>query len=199
MKTKTRLDELLERLQQTEKELEVEVDRILSQKREQFHYQFRRGKVIFDKNIRRWQRKYRTGLFRYIKEAPLLFILTSPVIYGMIIPLFFLDLSLTLYQQICFRVYRIPLVPRRDYLIIDRHQLDYLNVIEKLNCVYCGYGNGLIEYGREITARTEQYWCPIKHAKRTLDPHHRTRFFVDYGDAKSYQQKLKKLRQQWGE
>ena len=197
MPNKNRLEELLDRLHQTEQELQQEVDHLLEQKREQFHYQMRRGKVVFEKNVRRWQRQHRTGLWKYLRQAPLLYILTAPLIYGMVLPLFLLDISLTIYQQICFRVYRIPRVRRADYLVIDRHHLAYLNIIEKINCVYCGYGNGLIEYGREITARTEQYWCPIKHAERTLDPHHRTLAFADYGDAQSYKEIRDRLRRQW--
>jgi hypothetical protein len=197
MPNTSRLEELLDRLHQTERELQQEADRLLEQKRQQFHYQLRRGKVVFEKNVRRWHRQHRTGLWKYLLQTPLLFIVTSPLIYGMVIPLFLLDMSLTIYQQICFRVYRIPRVRRAEYLIVDRHHLAYLNIIEKINCVYCGYGNGVIEYGREITARTEQYWCPIKHAKRTLDPHHRTLFFADYGDAQSYKKLRNRLRKQW--
>ncbi len=195
----SKLEELFNRLHQTEQELQTELDKLLEQKRQQFHYQIRRGKVVFEKNVRRWQRQHRTGIWNYLRQAPLLYILTSPLIYGMVIPLFLLDISLTLYQHVCFRVYRIPLVRRSDYLIIDRHHLAYLNAIEKLNCVYCGYGNGLIEYAREITARTEQFWCPIKHASRTLDPHLRSLKFADYGDAESYRELRQKLRSDWSD
>ena len=52
--------------------------------------------------------------------------------------------------------------PRSDFIAIDRHQLAYLNVIEKVNCAYCGYANGVAAYFREVAARTEEYWCPIK-------------------------------------
>lgn len=34
--------------------------------------------------------------------------------------------------------------------------------MEKVNCVYCSYFNGLMSYLREIAGRTEQYWCPIR-------------------------------------
>ena len=108
-----------------------------------------------------------------------------------------MDVSFTLFQHVCFRLYGIPRVRRSDDLIIDRHHSAYLNWIEKLNCVYCGYGNQLIEYVREIAARTEQYWCPIKHARRTLDPHRRTLQFFEYGDAQAYRQKLHTLRDEW--
>ncbi len=115
----------------------------------------------------------------------------------MIFPLVFLDVTITLYQQVCFRIYGIPRVVRTEYLVFDRGQLSYLNTIEKFNCIYCTYGNGLIEYVREVIARTEQYWCPIKHAKRTLKQHLRAEKFFDYGDAKKYRMELEVLRKDW--
>ena len=78
--------------------------------------------------------------------------------------------------------------------MIDRHRLDYLNGIEKLNCVYCGYFNGLIAYIQEIAARTEQYWCPIKHANRIYTIHSRYHKFLEYGEYEDYQKKLAALR-----
>lgn len=108
-----------------------------------------------------------------------------------------IDLSITVYQHICFRIYGVPRVKRGDYLYIDRYYLPYLNIIEKINCVYCGYGNGLIEYAREVVARTEQFWCPIKHARRTLDPHRRSNKFFDYGDAEAWRKDLGKIRKDW--
>ena len=81
-------------------------------------------------------------------------------------------------------------------MVIDRHHLAYLNAIEKLNCVYCGYANGVFAYVREIAGRTEQYWCPIRHAKRVRSPHAHYRTFVDYGDAEGYQCRLPVLRNQ---
>jgi hypothetical protein len=84
-------------------------------------------------------------------------------------------------------------VPRATYIVIDRH-LAYLNGIEKLNCVYCGYANGVFAYVREIAGRTEQYWCPIRHAKRVRTPHGHYHRFVDSGDAEGYHRQLPALR-----
>ncbi len=106
---------------------------------------------------------------------------------------------MSFYQHTCFRLYGIPRVRRRDYVVIDRHQLAYLNVIEKLNCVYCGYANGVMAYVREIAARTEQYWCPIKHASHMLAPHNRVGRFADYGDAEAYRETLARLRREFRE
>jgi N-glycosylase/DNA lyase len=69
-----------------------------------------------------------------------------------------------------------------------------LNAIEKLNCVYCGYANGVLAYAREIAGRTEQYWCPLRHALRVRGPHAQYRDFVEYGDAAGYRARLEELR-----
>ena len=104
----------------------------------------------------------------------------------MIVPIVIFDLSLTIFQSICFRLYDIDRVNRSDFIVVDRHQLAYLNFMEKLNCVYCGYGVGVINYAREITSRTEQYWCPIRHARKMSDVHPRYDAFLAYGDATAY-------------
>jgi hypothetical protein len=101
---------------------------------------------------------------------------------------------ITAYQWLCFPVYGIPRVRRTRYFVIDRHKLAYLNAIEKANCVYCGYANGLLAYVREVAARTEQYWCPIKHARQIPAPHHRYQRFFDYGDAAGYRHGLPRMR-----
>ena len=188
------LEDLQARLSATRQEIESEFETELAEQRERFRYTLQRGKVRFERDIRELQRRYRVGLVKYIVGAPLGFILSAPLIYGLIVPLVFLDAAVTLYQHVCFRIYGIPLVRRRDHIIVDRQHLAYLNGIEKLNCIYCGYANGLIAYVREIAGRTEQYWCPIKHARRSADPHDHVEAFVDYGDAESYRAKLKQIR-----
>jgi len=196
--THTALDDVLRQLRATQRELDHEIDRLLTEGREQFRYNVERGRVVFERGMRSLHRQQRKGLLRYLRETPIAFILSAPLIYGMFIPLVLLDLSLTIFQHVCFRIYGIPRVRRGDYLIIDRYHLGYLNAIERVNCVYCGYSNQLIEYAREVGGRTEQFWCPIKHARRTLDPHRRTGRFVDYGDAAGYGARLEPLRQDWG-
>jgi hypothetical protein len=96
-------------------------------------------------------------------------------------------------------VYKIPDVRRSDYIVIDRQSLRYLNPIEKINCVYCGYFTGLISYVQEIAARTEQYWCPIKHARKLGSIHSRYYKFVDYGDHLDYQKRLAELREDFSD
>jgi len=192
--SESHIDSLLERLHKLEKEVEAEVDHALDDKREQFRYSLQQGRIRFDTEVAKLQRRYRTDLLRYVFGAKLGHLLTAPLIYSLLLPFALLDLMVTIYQWGCFPVYRIPKVRRCDYIAIDRQHLAYLNALEKLNCVYCGYGNGVIAYVREVAARTEQYWCPIKHARRTLDPHRHSEGFVDYGDATVYQERLQALR-----
>ena len=138
--------------------------------------------------------KLRTASAYWIVENRPLLILTWPFVYGMIIPMVFFDVSLTVYQNVCFRFYGIPRVQRGQYIVTDRRRLKYLNFIGKLNCEYCSYANGLVSYSREIFARTEQHWCPIKHARRIKDPHGRYADFLPYGDAEAYNQRLNEIR-----
>ncbi len=192
----SKIDQLLENLHQLQVQLESEVQTLLEQKREQFQYTLRRGKVSFAREAQKLHRKKRVNLFVYLYQARLAHLLTAPIIYSVIFPILLLDLAISIYQSVCFRVYAIPLVKRSDYIVIDRHKLAYLNAIEKLNCVYCGYGNGVIAYAREVTARTEQYWCPIKHARLSRSAHERVTGFVDYGDADAYHRQLNDIRRQ---
>ena len=120
-----------------------------------------------------------------------LVVVTAPVIYSLIFPLLLLDLFVTVYQAICFPAYGIAKVRRGDYFAFDRYHLEYLNALEKLNCGYCSYANGLIAYVREIAGRTEKYWCPIKHARRMIGAHPHYARFLDYGDATAFREPLK--------
>jgi hypothetical protein len=147
-----------------------------------------------ERDIRRAQKQFRQSIPAYLAESRPLNVLAAPFIYSMIIPIALLDAWVSLYQWLCFPLLAIRKVHRRDYIVIDRHKLSYLNGIEKLNCVYCGYANGVFAYVREITGRTETYWCPIKHGKRTRDSHPLYERFAPYGDATGYKRRLPALR-----
>ncbi len=138
----------------------------------------------------------RTPLWEYIKNAKPGYVLTAPVIYAMIIPALIMDLFVTVYQAVCFPVYKIDKVKRGDYIVFDRHRLKYLNALQKLNCVYCAYFNGLIAYVREIASKTEQFWCPIRHARRVRNAHRRYWRFLRYGDGKDLKERWLKLRKE---
>ncbi len=186
---KPHIDELLARIEALQAELEEEYRKTRED--------WAQKKAELAEELLRQQRRYKTGLFRFLIRSRLLVILSAPVIYAGWIPFILLDLFVTVYQAICFPIYRIPKVRRSDYLVFDREDLPYLNLIEKFNCFYCAYGNGIAAYFREVAARTEQYWCPIKHARRIKAAHERYPRFFDHGDAEAFQQGLNRLRRQY--
>ncbi len=176
------------------KKLEQELSQEFQKKEAEFSYRIRGKKVLFDQEIKRQHKLIATRISQYLKDSEFLNILTIPFIWGCLFPALLMDGVVSLYQAVCFPIYKIPKVKRGNYIVIDRHALSYLNGIEKLNCVYCGYFNGLIAYIREIAGRTEQYWCPIKHARRTSDFHSRYGKFLEYGDAEGYRREINKVR-----
>ncbi|WP_375692032.1 hypothetical protein [Pseudooceanicola sp. LIPI14-2-Ac024] len=177
-----RIAAIRDRIHALEDELEGEYHR----QRLLFHYHVESGRVRFDRAVLQRHRDMRQRLLAFITGAPLRHILTAPVIYSLIVPFALLDLWVSLYQAVCFPAYGIPMVKRSEFIRIDRHKLGYLNSIQKLNCVYCGYVNGLIAYVAEVAGRTEAYWCPIKHAMRVRGRHRHYAGFMDYGDADGY-------------
>lgn len=187
-------DKVLAELVARIRAIEAEIEHHIAQKRAQFHYSVERNRVRFERDFLDRQRTLRRGLWQQIRQSPLSFILASPVIYSLIVPVALLDLMLVLYQAICFPIYGMRRVPRSDFVVVDRQHLAYLNLLEKLNCIYCSYANGVIALAREIAARTEEYWCPIKHSRPVATPHSRYVHFVDYGDAEGYRQRQDELR-----
>ena len=170
--------------------LEDELRTALREQETHLFYQIKGKRVEFEDTIRQTHRKLKRRIFHWIVADRPQNLLTGPIIYSLAIPLLVLDGAVTLYQAICFPIYKIPKVRRRDYLVFDRHHLAYLNIIEKINCAYCSYANGAIAFVREVAARTEVYWCPIKHARRVLGPHPHYQGFADFGDADAFRGKL---------
>ncbi|MBI5790727.1 MAG: hypothetical protein HZA63_04555 [Rhodocyclales bacterium] len=185
------IDELLARIRSLQDELEDEYRKASDE--------FAQKRMQLAEEFLRQQRRYRVGLFRFLGQARPLVALTAPLIYAGWIPFLLLDLFVSVYQAVCFPIYRIPKVRRADYLVFDRADLPYLNLVEKFNCFYCSYGNGIAAYTREVAARTEQYWCPIKHARRIAAAHGRYPQFFDYGDAEAFRQGLEQLRSRYAE
>lgn len=187
----SRIDGLLAHVAQLEREIEHELNRA----REQWRYRVESGRIRFEHDVHLTHERLRQSVPRFLRESSPLNILTAPIIYSMVVPIALIDAAFSVYQGLCFPLYGIALVRRSVYIVIDRQHLAYLNGIEKLNCVYCGYANGVLAYVREIAGRTEQYWCPIRHAKAVRAPHAHYREFVDYGDAEGYHRRLPMLRE----
>ncbi len=174
--------------------LERELKSALIEKEKAFEYKVAQGKARFEAAVLARHRGLKHGLLSYLLQGRFLAYLTAPIIYSGIVPFLFVDLFLTMYQWICFPAYGVPKVKRTDYFIFDRASLKYLNLLERVNCAYCSYGNALFAYATEISARTEQHWCPIKHAQRLRSPHSRYSHFLDYGDAQKYRDQVETVR-----
>lgn len=188
----SKITELANKIARLENELMLE----LEAQQEKFEYTLEGTRVKFEDKILEAHGKLRVAILPWLRSSLIRNTLSAPFIYAMVIPLALIDVSMSLYQQLCFRLYRIGRVDRSKYIVLDRHQLAYLNGIEKFNCVYCSYGNGVIAYSREIISRTEQYWCPIKHARGVVGTHRRYHKFLNYGDADAYKTEALKFREQ---
>ncbi|WP_010570132.1 hypothetical protein [Leptospira broomii] len=174
--------------------LEEDLRKELHEQEMQALFQLKGTKVLFERKVKLAHKRMKMGLIAWFRSSRPQNILSAPFIYMIILPLVFLDIFMTVYQAVCFRLYGIPAVNRSNYITLDRHRLGYLNLLEKINCDYCGYANGLIAYVGEIAARTEQYWCPIKHARNVLSVHKRYPYFIDYGDATELHARFDSLR-----
>ncbi len=187
----TTIEELQARIHALQEQIEQELDRLREEfvkEREALAHRFLESQL-----------RHKIGVWRYIAGSRLSVILTAPVVYLGWIAFFVLDAFVSLFQSVCFPVYGIPKVKRSEYLVFDRQDLPYLNAIEKFNCLYCSYANGVAAYAREVAARTEQYWCPIKHARRIKDSHKIYPRFFEHGDGEAYRQGLERLRRQYSD
>jgi len=187
-----RVQQLLEQITALEDELRT----ALSEQPSSIYFQIKGKRVEFEKSVREAHSRMKTNFFRWLVIYRPLNLITGPIIYSMIVPLVIADMFISIYQFTCFPIYGIKRVRRGDYIIFDRQQLNYLNFIEKFHCTYCAYGSGMIAYISEIVARTEQYFCPIKHARKVLGTHARYARFLDFGEAEDYEAKLEEFRQQ---
>ena len=184
-----RIRNLLALLEAAEKDLE----KALQERQVHLNFSIKGKRVEFEKSVTQAHKQVKVGVIKWLGNRPIN-LLTAPIIYGMVLPMLLLDACISLYQAISFPVYKISKVKRGDYMIFDRHHLSYLNIVEKSHCIYCTYANGLLAYATEIIARTEQYFCPIKHARKMMGRHARYASFAAYGDAEDYQTKLEKFR-----
>jgi len=176
------------------KVLEDELSEELKKKQKEFFYKIENEKIKFEERVIKEGRSKIISSIKYLSSFPVAVIITIPFIWGMMIPALLVDISVTIYQSVCFPIYKIPKVKRKDYVVMDRYNLFYLDKVERINCWYCEYFNGVIAYTREVAARTEQFWCPIKHSKALKDTHSRYDKFFDYGDFTKYRKELDKRR-----
>lgn len=186
----TRIRDLVEQIATLEDELRT----ALHARESRVMFTIRGKRIEFEREISEAHKRLKRGFFRWLVTDRGQNLITGPIIYGMVVPMALFDLCLSIYQLSCFPIYGIAKVRRADYIVFDRHQLGYLNFIERFHCEYCAYGNGLMAYATEILARTEQYFCPIKHARKVVGTHKRYEHFLQFGESPDYHAKLEAIR-----
>ncbi len=134
---------------------------------------------------------------KYIKAPHRFFrhLLTIPFLFSAAIPFIILDIWIEIYHRVSFPFYRMSYIKRGQYIKVDRHKLSYLDPMQKLNCVYCGYVNGVLQYWVKIVGETEKYWCGIMHKEDknfNAPPHHAE--FISYDNKEEYINKFKSQR-----
>jgi len=185
-----KIKEILEEIEVMKQKLGEEI----AKQEKQLSYEIQNGYVRFEKDIFEKQKENMKNLLAWFRDIPLLHLLSSPIVYAMVIPAILLDIILFIYQQVIFRIYKFKFIKRSDYIIYDHQYLGYLNPIEKFHCLYCSYFNGLMQYAAAIASRTELFFCPIKHAKKVAYQHDYYDIYFKYGEGDDYQEKLKDLR-----
>jgi hypothetical protein len=174
--------------------LEEELSTALHERETRIQFTLKGKRIEFERGVRSLHAQLKRTFLRWLVTDRPQNLITGPIIYGMAVPMAILDGFITLYQALCFPIYGIAKVSRGDYIVFDRHQLGYLNFIERFHCEYCAYANGLIAYAAEIVGRTEQYFCPIKHARKILGVHSHYAHFLAYGDSADFHARLEAFR-----
>jgi hypothetical protein len=185
-----RLQNILKEMKALEDELADEIHK----NEIDFLYKIHGKKIVFAEAVEAAHANFVVPVVPYLLDSSLFNIMSAPLIWVCLFPIALLDLVLCLYQTVCFPIYGIPKVHRGDHVVMDRSRINYLNIIEKINCAYCSYFNGVISFVQEIAGRTEQYWCPIKHARRISSMHSRYVKFLEYGEAQNYRKNFEKVR-----
>ncbi len=178
--------DILKKIESLNQDLKIEYDKMS----EKYGFSLEEKRVIFLEEMRKRNRNMKLPTWRFpISAMNVRQIIAIPFILSMIFPVVILDLCITIYHGIAFRLYGIPRVKRSEYIIFDRRFLDYLNMIQKVQCLYCSYVNGLFAYSVEIAGRTERYWCPLKAAHKPKFSHGWYQDFADYGNPEEWKEK----------
>ncbi|MBI3342475.1 hypothetical protein HY024_05115 [Candidatus Curtissbacteria bacterium] len=111
--------------------------------------------------------------------------LGSLTITSMVVVIVLVDVTAWIYQEVYFRIYKIPKVKRSDYVVITREKLKGLNVFQKWNCAYCEYANRVIIWVQQIAHQTEIYSCAIKYRHRLPEETYQSKFFEESKFSKS--------------
>lgn len=185
---RSKINNILKEIEKKKVELKKEYISLM----DKYGFTFKWWKIVFNLETKKLHKTFKKSIWDTLFSARIREVLSVPFIWIMLFPALILDLMISIYMHVCFRLYKIPLVKRKDYIVFDRGLLNYLNFIQKVNCIYCSYMNWLFSYAVEIWWRTERYWCPIKHAKKAEWWHEWEKYFADYWDSKWFREVFNK-------
>ena len=185
----SKIREIIKQIEALNEKLVVEYKRLAKE----HGYAIQKRKVRFLEKVKAYHEEVKIPLWKYILPTNFRHLLSLPFIYSVAIPVVILDIFITIYHAVAFPLYRIPKVKRGDYIVYDRRFLSYLNVVQKMHCLYCSYVNGFLGYAVEIAARTERYWCPVKAAQKPKYRHGWYKDFADYGDPAEWNERFNQV------
>ena len=183
---KTNIAKIIGQIEKLNENLKAEYNRLAKK----YGFTVHQGKVVFLAKFKKRNRQFKVPVWQDVLSQSIRHLFSLTFIYMMIIPAVILDIFISVYHFVAFPLYGIPKVKRKDFIVYDRRFLDYLNVMQKVHCLYCSYVNGLFAYSMEIAARTERYWCPIKAASKPRVNHGWYNEFADYGNPEEWREKV---------
>lgn len=182
------IHDILTKIESLNNDLKWEYDRLS----EKYGFSLEERRVIFLEEIRKQHKNMKLPKWKFpLSMMNIRQIIAMPFILAMIVPALFLDICITIYHSVAFPLYGIPKVKRYEYIVFDRRFLGYLNIIQKIQCLYCSYVNGLFAYSVEIAGRTERYWCPVKSAHKPHFSHGWYKDFADYWNPEEWKEKYR--------
>jgi len=104
-----RIEEIAAQIKILEDELMLE----LRKKQDEFFYTLEDKKVKFQENVIKEGRSKIISSIRYLSSFPVLAVFTIPFIWSMMLPALLVDIFVTIYQSVCFPIYKIPKVKRK--------------------------------------------------------------------------------------
>ena len=118
-----KLEQIIADIKKLEQELFVE----LQKKQDEYFYVIKGKKIQFATETRKYHKTLATKLHTYLADASIPVILTAPIVWSCLIPALMMDLFVSAYHSICFRIYGIPLVKRSDYIPVKLIHSDRIN------------------------------------------------------------------------
>jgi hypothetical protein len=134
---KTTINSILTEINKKKEELFKAYDQL----RKEYGFSIEKRRIVFNPKSKAHNKSLKKSWVDSVFSVQLREFLSIPFIYAVFVPIVLMDCVFFIYQQTASRLYKIPLVRRRDYIVYDRKYLDYLNWIQKFNCIYCSYVN----------------------------------------------------------